>query len=162
MVLSRAGALRPLGGGGGPAAPEVSTLLRSGADCFLDLDGDHEAGEGEPKGPRALAVAVALPTEGEDGRQGRAVVYADADLATDQLLAPSPGNAQAVVDLLAWLLEDETVKGAVESEEDVAIEHRRDEDRTWFYGTTYGVPVPVLLSGWWVHRRRRRRAEAHG
>lgn len=44
------------------------------------------------------------------------------------------------------------------SEEDVPIQHTRSQDVAWFYATVFGVPVAVLAVGFFVTRRRGRRA----
>jgi hypothetical protein len=43
------------------------------------------------------------------------------------------------------------------SEEDVAIEHTREEDKVWFYGTTLAAPLPLFALGVWVALQRRKR-----
>jgi hypothetical protein len=48
----------------------------------------------------------------------------------------------------------------VSSEEDIPIEHSRDQDKIWFYATTFAVPLPLLGIAVWVGRRRRRTSEA--
>lgn len=157
IILLRAGALQQAKQP--PEGVAVTQLLRAMKDCFLDRDGDREKGDGEPGDTLSLGFAVTLPPAADGGKQGRVVVFSDADMVTDQVLLMSEGNTLVTLDVLGWLLDDDAVKGAITSEEDVPIEHRRDQDRVWFYATTYGVPFPVFLAGWWVHRRRTRRAE---
>jgi hypothetical protein len=70
------------------------------------------------------------------------------------------GNSLLFVDSLAWLIADEQIAGDVTSEEDVPIEHTRDQDKVWFYATSFAVPLPILCIGIWIARRRRRRQEA--
>ena len=42
---------------------------------------------------------------------------------------------------------------------DIVVEHSRDEDKMWFYLTTFGFPVPIAIIGIWNARRRRRFSE---
>ena len=100
-----------------------------------------------------------MNTENPAPTEGRAVIIGDGDFMTDKI-ARNPGNMLVFVDSLAWLIGEERISGATTSEEDVAIEHSRDEDKLWFYGSTFAVPLPVLLFGMWMARRRRRQGGA--
>lgn len=155
-VFYRGGALRkseqPAEG-----KPTVVFPLRSKGDFWLDLDGDFERGEGEKASAKMLIAASTFKNEG--GTEGRALVIGDGDFITNKL-AQNGGNMLVFVDGLAWLIGNEDLGGQVSSEEDVPIEHTSEQDKVWFYGTTFAVPVPVALVGLWVARRRRRRAEA--
>jgi hypothetical protein len=53
---------------------------------------------------------------------------------------------------------DEALAGTTESEEDVMIQHTREEDVAWFYGTIFGVPLLVLATGITLTALRNRRA----
>ena len=105
-------------------------------------------------------AAVTVPHEG--GEEGRAVVIADGDFVTDQVIR-NPGNGLVFSDTMQWLIGQEQIIGDTTSEEDVRIEHTRDEDKAWFYATAFGVPLPILGVGVWTALRRRRkgRAETH-
>ena len=54
---------------------------------------------------------------------------------------------------------NEELNAEVSSEEDVPIEHTSEQDKIWFYATTFLVPAPIVGLGLWVSRRRRRKAE---
>lgn len=138
--------------------PKVTFPLRSTADFWRDLDGDHElsASRGEAKEALNMVAAVTIPNP--EGNEGRAIVIGDGDFMTDKL-AGNNGNVLLFVDALAWLIGNEDLTGEVSSEEDIPLEHSREEDKLWFYATTFAVPAPVLLGGLWISRRRRRRAE---
>ena len=84
------------------------------------------------------------------------IIIADGGFANDGLIRNS-GTALLFVDSLRWLIGEEEITGDLSSEEDVPIEHRKDEDRLWFYATSFGLPLPILLLGLWIARRRRRR-----
>jgi len=133
----------------------VSVTLRSMPESWADLDGDNEFDDGpEKKATLSLAAAVTIPAEGR--QEGRAFVIADADVVSDQVLLRAPGNLYLVADVLRWLVGDEDAVGELSSEEDVPIEHTRDEDVLWFYGTVVLVPAIVVAAGLVVSLGRRR------
>ncbi|MDD9934570.1 MAG: Gldg family protein [Myxococcales bacterium] len=141
-----------------PGAPKVVFPLRSKREFWLDTDGDFERGEGEKESAKMMIGASVFQNEG--GTDGRALVIGDGDFITNKL-AGNGGNVLVFVDGLAWLVGNEELAAEVTSEEDVPIEHTSEEDKVWFYGTTFAVPAPVALLGLWVARRRRRKAEAN-
>jgi len=47
--------------------------------------------------------------------------------------------------------------GEISSEEDLRIEHTKQEDLVWFYSTIFGAPALVLGVGFWLGRRPTRR-----
>jgi hypothetical protein len=136
--------------------PKVTFPLRTGPEYWRDLNGDF-ARDGEEKNETLnLMAAATLPVK--DDVEGRAVIVSDGDFMTDKI-APNNGNALLFVDSLAWLIGNEDLSGEVSSEEDIAIEHSREQDKVWFYATTFAVPAPILLLGVWVARSRRKRSE---
>jgi len=137
---------------------QVTFPLRTGTGFWLDVDGDWERGADEPEAELNLIAAVTVPNEG--GEEGRVVVIADADFVSDVVLR-NPGNALVFGDVMQWFLGEEEIIGDTATEEDVRIEHTRDEDKVWFYGTSFGAPLPLLLLGLWMALRRRRRRETH-
>jgi ABC-type uncharacterized transport system involved in gliding motility auxiliary subunit len=137
--------------------PNVTFPLRTGSTFFRDLDDDYTRDPGEVEGAANMMAAVTVPGQGE-AREGRAVIIADGDFMTDKI-ASNNGNVMVFVDSLAWLIGNEELAAEVSSEEDVKLEHSRDEDKLWFYVTTFAMPMPVLGLGLWVARRRRQRAE---
>ncbi|MGF1468967.1 MAG: Gldg family protein [Sandaracinaceae bacterium] len=132
----------------------VAFPLRTPEDSFwLDQDGNHEKDEGEPTGRFQLIAAVNIRNPG--GEEGRAVVIADGNYITDAVIR-NPGNFFVFADAVQWLVGEEEIIGPTATEEDVPIQHTRDEDQLWFYGTSFGAPLPLLLIGLVVARRRRR------
>jgi hypothetical protein len=144
-----------------PVTPPVPGLLldtsvRANGDTFADLNGDFEPGPGEATKAWPLVVAVEkLVMEGQSAP--RAVVMADADALADGILG-NVGNAYLVVDTLRWLSGEEALSGGTTSEEDVPLQHTRSQDVVWFYATVFGVPLAVLATGFFMTRRRGRRA----
>jgi hypothetical protein len=137
--------------------PKVTFPLRSAREFWRDLNGNFQRDGEEKNETLNLMAAVTLGEKG-DG-EGRAVVLGDGDFITNKL-ANNAGNMVLFVDTLAWLVGNEDLTGEVATEEDIAIEHSREQDKVWFYATTFGMPAPILVLGLWIGRRRRRRAEA--
>ncbi len=131
----------------------TDTLIRSMPDTWEDLDGDYEQGSDE-KG-KVFDVAVAS-SGGEGESEWRAVVLGDVSALSDTVFQISVGNQQFAFDAVRWLVGDEELVGDVSSEEDVKIQHTREQDVKWFYGTIFGVPLLVLIIGLMFTRIRRR------
>ena len=156
----------------GIAGTKTTVTVRSLQDNFADLNGNLELDkENEKKEVRPIAMVATGPApqapapEVEEGAEAeeakdaefRAVIVADSTLFSDLALA-SQGNQVFVSDALNWLLGDEALAGTTESEEDVKIEHTKEDQTLWFYGTSLGVPLIVLLLGLLRVRRRKRSA----
>lgn len=105
---------------------------------------DAKAVASADKAAGAKAAAAAQPM--------RAVVVGDADFISNGVVR-NAGNAYFVTDLMRWLAGDEQNAGIVESEKDIPIEHRKDRDALWFYGTSFVIPVAVLMGGLTFTRR---------
>jgi hypothetical protein len=85
----------------------------------------------------------------------RAFVLADADALSDLLMERVVGNQMLLVDAVRWLVGEESLAGELSTEEDVRIEHTKQQDLAWFYSTIFGIPVLVLTFGTWLSRRAR-------
>jgi hypothetical protein len=48
---------------------------------------------------------------------------------------------------------DHVWSGATNTEEDLHIEHTKQQDLVWFYSTIFGIPALVLAAGLFVRRR---------
>ncbi|MEZ4254736.1 MAG: Gldg family protein [Polyangiales bacterium] len=150
--------------GAGPKDAKVLFPIRTEGSYWLDTNQNYALDGDEKRGVKNMMAVVTIPVAGsgaepagsEEKKEGRAVVIADADFATDQVIG-NPGNVVVINDILQWLLGEEQIVGEVTSEEDVPIEHTRQEDKLWFYGTTLGAPLPLFGLGIWVAIRRRRR-----
>ncbi len=145
---------------------KVTFTLRAMPDSFLDENhnGLFDAGK-EKKVPLDYAAAVEPNVKAmQDGSQAdpknamRALVFADADVASDLVLG-NAGNQYLVMDALRFLGGDEDLAGTVESEKDVPIVHKKDKDSLLFYGTSFGVPTLVLGLGLFLARKPRRKEE---
>ncbi len=158
-------------GDGLAAGAKTTVTIRSLTETFADEDGDlqHDKSAGELTKTFSLAIASegpapdGKPTLDADGNEVaaefRAVVISDATWASDAALAldPQKGNFQLLMDSLAWLGREDGLAGTVNSEEDVKIEHTKEGQGIWFYGTTFALPFFFLLGGVGRIRMRRRR-----
>ncbi len=99
-------------------------------------------------------------TDEKNPDEMRAFVLADADALSDLLMERVVGNQMLLVDAVRWLVGEESLAGAMESEEDVRIEHTKQQDQVWFYVTIFGVPALVLALGLLISRRGRSRDKA--
>jgi hypothetical protein len=133
--------------------PNVSFPVRTAGNTWLDLNDNYATDPGEKA--ETLTPVAAVSFTGDEGKEGRAIVIADGDFITDKL-AQNKGNYLLFIDAIAWLVGNEELPAEVSSEEDLPLEHSRDEDKIWFYATTFAVPVPVALLGLFVGRRRRK------
>jgi len=142
-----------------PEGVSVTFPLRFGPTVWLDRDANFERGEGEELTEAHPMAAVTIANDA--GEEGRALVLADGDFATDAVIR-NPGNGGVLSDILQWMLGEEQVIANTSSEEDVPIEHTSREDAVWFYATSFGAPLPILALGVFVAvRRRRRRRSKH-
>ena len=173
----------------GPAGDAVTPIVRSLLSSFVDRNGNFRFdGSLELRDSYDLAVAVERPTGarspgdpdalagqsdqdasgvplGQDGEgdpaSARALVYGDAEMFTDPVIASLALNAAVLADGIRWLGREEEFAGRVESEEDVPIVHTRSEDVVWFYAIIFAAPILALAGGVAaVYRRRPRHAEA--
>jgi hypothetical protein len=130
----------------------VTPTLRTRSGAWPDANGDHQLDAGEKAGVQVLGTAVEDREKG-----GRAVALATLAALSDAAL-PNEANLQFVLDTVNWLVGEEALSGTVESEEDVRIEHSRDEDKAWFYGTSIFVPLLIVVGGLIRVQRRRKRS----
>jgi hypothetical protein len=141
-----------------PADLKVTLTLHAMAQSWLDENENGKLDRGDEK-QSALDFAAAVETgsKAEGSEPMRAVVVADADVAGDGLLG-NTGNQYFLADAVRWLVGDEDTAGTVETEKDVPIVHKKDEDAIWFYGTSALIPTGVLGAGLGlVHLTRRKR-----
>ena len=85
------------------------------------------------------------------------VVTADATWVSDFLLLQNKGNAQMLIDSLAWLIADESSAGTVNDAKDVKIQPTKEGQGWIFYATTLLLPLGLFLLGAVrIHLRRRK------
>lgn len=130
--------------------------VRAHSATFADANGNFTPDAGERRSTWPLVVAVEK-SNGTGKEPLRAVVMADVDALADGVLN-NMGNAYLAVDTLRWLTGEEAIAGTVSTEEDVPIQHTREQDVAWFYATVFLGPALVLAVGFVATRRRGRRA----
>jgi hypothetical protein len=123
---------------------------------FEDTNGNFRYDAGEKRQAFELAAAVSKRNASalHPEEEARAVVLADSDCLSDQVIRIF-GNAYLVYDALRWLGGEERFSGKISSEEDVAVNHTRKEDVVWFYGSVFAMPILVLGLGFFMTRKRR-------
>jgi hypothetical protein len=124
---------------------KVTVTVRTLPEVWADANGDYENQTSEPRKSYELAAAV---TQGEGDSEFRAVVVGDAGWASDILITQKMfANIQFLVDALGWLNKDETLTGTTNNEEDVKIQHTRENQAWWFYATAVFVPIGFMSLG---------------
>ncbi|MCA9592656.1 MAG: Gldg family protein [Myxococcales bacterium] len=153
---------------------KVDFAVRSMAGTFADANKNYRIDAGESPSSFNIAAAVSAkavtppkkkpePKDKKDQKKDdaadetRAFVLADADALTDVVMANVLGNQVLLLDAVRWLGGEESFAGEVNSEEDVSIEHTKEKDLVWFYGTIFGAPALVLALGLTFARRSRKR-----
>lgn len=166
-VSSRAVVLLPMTGSLEKKQTEakVDFVLRSSSGTFGDKNGNYELDPDEKKATFNLAAAVSQPlAEGvnKDKVKGpaetRMFVIADADCLSDLAIGFAETNQVFFVDAVRWLSGDESFSGEIATPEDVRIQHTKQKDVFWFYGTIIGAPALLLGAGILTTRRTRRTA----
>lgn len=148
--------------------PKKTITIRSMESSFLDYNDNFSFDSATEKRQRwNLGAAFEGPRiKGADGKDKdgyRVLMFADADLFADALVA-SMGRAAVVLvsgplldDSVKWLGGEEVFAGEVVSEDDKPIKHTKSQDAVWFTLTIVGAPLLVLtlgLVGTWARRRR--------
>jgi hypothetical protein len=145
-----------------PADLKITMTLRSMPDTWLDQNENRQFDKATEKRAAydyAAAIERTLPAPA-DAKEGdkvepkvmRAIVVGDADVGGDGIVR-NPGNVYFMSDALRWLGGEEENAGTVESEKDVPIVHKKEEDTLLFYGTSFLMPALVLGLGLVVSRR---------
>lgn len=170
VIVSGAGSLDRADG----SKDKIDFTVRSMPGTFADVNHDYrQEAPAEQTGTFNMAAAVTRPIgtakkadkpkdpKNKDAAstpepdEMRAFVVADADVFSD-LILPKLANVYFFADAIRWLGGEESFAGAPESEEDVRIEHTRQQDLLWFYATIFGAPAIVLGVGLTAAQRSRR------
>lgn len=127
---------------------KVTTLVRTMPNTWSDDNRNFVADAEEQKKVYDLAVATDLAIgEGDDKKEARAIVIGNVGFLADGPIAALQANGQFGLDSVRWLNHDEEITGEVESEEDVKVQHTREEDWMWFLTAIVAVPAMVLGIG---------------
>jgi hypothetical protein len=131
-----------------PAAIPVDSPIKAHFATFNDKNGNFTMDAGEEKRAWELA-ATAIK------KDARVFVIADSDWIGDEAIKV-PGNSVLALDVIHWLMGDETFSGQTSTEADVKITHTRKQDVAWFYSTIFLAPALVIGAGVMVTRKSRR------
>lgn len=134
----------------GEASEKITTLIRSMPNTWQDDNRDFLPSEGESKKVYELAVASTkdIPAaDGAEAKEARALVVGSVGVLADGPVVNLKANEVFARDGLLWLNRDEEISGDVESEEDVKVQHTRQEDWLWFLTAIIAVPALVLGAG---------------
>lgn len=157
-----------LGAGGLDELPKhaadltIDFAVRSLPESWNDASGNFEfdANLGETK--KAWGVVAAVERRAPSGKTEdamRALVLSDSDAVADLVLQQLPGNQYLVVDGFKWLLGDEQLAGATNTEIDVPLTRSRQQDTATFYATTFLAPLAVVGVGLFARRRAKKPAQ---
>jgi hypothetical protein len=146
MILPGAVYVQKKGEGGG--SEKITTLVRSMPNTWEDTDGNFLPSEGEAKKVYELAAASTKEVEVDgEKKEARALVLGSVSVLADGPIVNLKANEIFARDSLLWLNHDEEIAGDVESEEDVKVQHTRQEDWMWFLTAIVVVPAMVLGAG---------------
>lgn len=138
---------------------KVRETVRSMRETFADTNKNFKHDKGERKKTYSVAAAATYTIKDpkdKEKTEGRVIVSADAHIMSDAVVgAGSPANALFVLDGLKWMIGESSRSGEINSEEDVKIRHKRNENVAYFWGSVAGVPLLILLVGFIATRRRK-------
>ncbi len=139
----------------GPNTWQPVATIMSLRSTYIDKNKnfDFDPDEVRASYPLAAAAEKLLP----EGKKARVIVLADSTMLADPPLFYN-GNQWMSLDAFRWLTDRMNTAGAVESEEDVKIQHSKGRDILVFHGSIYIVPILILGLGFIANRRKRGRA----
>jgi hypothetical protein len=151
------------------ASGKVDFTVRSPSATWGDANKNYRLDkDSEKSAVYNIAAAVTRPIAGAaaetakpddkdkkkaEPKEMRAFVSADVDVFSDVAFSNVSGNTYLFADAMRWLVGEESFTGQVNSEEDVRIEHTKQQDLAWFYSTIFGIPAAVLGVGLFARRR---------
>lgn len=149
---------------------KVTNIMKGMPEWWADSNGNFEFDKdpkpaadgtvsmvGEKRGGWEIASIASGPAEG--GKEWRTAVVGDASWMSNAVLR-NQANAIYLVSTVGWLTQDPALTGETETEEDIKIQHTKEGEAMWFYGTSLGVPALVLLGGMLRVRARRAKGNA--
>lgn len=135
-----------------PAGTIVDAPIKAHWATFEDKNGNFVKDEGEDK--RAWEIGATAVK-----KDARIFVLADSDCLSDDVIRVA-ANQLLALDVVHWLMGDETYSGVISTEADVPITHTRKQDVVWFYSTIFLAPALVVGLGLTITRRSRRKKSA--
>jgi hypothetical protein len=104
-----------------------------------------------------LAIASSGATEDGEG-EFRVIVTAYGTWLSDLTLLQFKGNAQLLLDSLAWVNHEELSAGTINDEKDIKIQHTKEGQGWIFYSTAFLLPLGFLIGGLTRVRMRKKRS----
>jgi hypothetical protein len=135
-----------------PNSVTVDSPIKAHWASFEDKNGNFRKDPNEDK--RAWEIGATAVK-----KDARVFVLADSDSLSDEVIRVAANELMAL-DIVHWLMGDETFQGVTSSEADVPISHTRKQDVGWFYGTTIVAPALIVGVGMTITRRVRRKKRA--
>jgi len=133
----------------------VDAAIKAHYATFVDKNGNFTQDPGEDKRQWELAATAVK-------KDARVFVIADSDWCSDETIKVA-ANGGLALDVIHWLMGDESFSGQTSTETDVKIVHSRKQDVGWFYSTIFLAPALVIGAGVAVTRKsRRKRRQAGG
>jgi gliding motility-associatede transport system auxiliary component len=137
------------------SAIPVDSPIKAHFQTFVDKNGNFTFDPDEQKRAWELAATAVK-------KDARVFVIADSDWIGDEAIK-IPGNSVLALDVIHWLMGDESFSGQTSTEADVKITHTRKQDVAWFYSTIFLAPALVIGAGVALTRKtRRKRREVKG
>ena len=131
------------------SAIPVDSPIKAHFATFVDKNGNFTFDPDEQKRAWELAATAVK-------KDARVFVIADSDWIGDEAIK-IPGNSVLALDVIHWLMGDESFSGQTSTEADVKITHTRKQDVAWFYSTIFLAPALVIGAGVAVTRKTRRK-----
>jgi hypothetical protein len=156
LITPKTGAVKEMTG---DHAGKVTITVKGMPEWWADYNGNYEFDKDTEKRGNGLDIAAVVAGPSSGDKEWRAAVIADASWASNTFIR-NAANAYFLVDTLAWLTQDPALSGEVENEEDVKIQHTKEDEAVWFYGTSALVPALVFFAGFLRVNSRRRKGAA--
>jgi hypothetical protein len=132
-----------------PPGTTVDSPIKAHWATFEDKNGNFKKDADEDK--RAWEIGATAVK-----KDARIFVLADSDCLSDDVIRVAANQLMAL-DVVHWLMGDETYSGVISTEADVPITHTRKQDVVWFYSTIFLAPALVVGLGMTITRRTRRK-----
>ena len=138
-------------------AGKVTNTIKAMPEWWADTNGNFQFDKdptpaadgtismvGEKRGGLEIASVASGPAD--SNKEWRAAVVGDATWMSNAILK-NQANAVYLVSTMGWLTQDPALTGETETEEDIKIQHTKEGEAMWFYGTSTLVPAVVFLFG---------------
>jgi len=141
----------------GAEGAKVSVTTRALESTWAETNRNLSLDPTEKRDQWPLFAAAEGPAEGE-ADDFRVVVAADGTWLSDLVFFQNKGNAQMLLDALAWLNHESLTAGTVNDEKDIKIQHTKEGQGWIFYSTALLLPLGFLVGGLTRVRSRRKRS----